>query len=256
MKRIVTIIISCLLLLSILIACESGRDAIGPQEIPPEDDGDEHGYSAEDTLEAQILSCWFTGELLATDSLFSELLYSINYLRHVHGDSCSVLNKNRFMAPWRIGELIVGFDAVTADQVRNHQYTGWDSLAEHLRPDSILEYPDRLGIALLGFDELYNPRRLADSYQELPGVRYSEPNAIGFITEATFPIFPGWIDEEMSYVFVHGFLYLASRYSYFKYINTEPQYIGTYDILANEPAPDWWPEAQSNIENFYTWDGP
>lgn len=251
MKAILITVISYLLLFSLLIACESDKKVVAPEES-----GAELTYTADDTIEAQALACWFTADLVATDSLFSELLYSINYLRHVHGDSFSVLNENRFMAPWHIGELIVGFDAVTAALVHNHQYTGWDSLEEYLRPDSILEYPDRLGIALLGFDELYNPRRLADIYEELPGVVYSEPNAIGFITEATFPIFPGWIDEEMSYVFVHDYLYLASRYSYFKYINTEPQYIGTYDLLTSEPAPDWWAEAQLSIDNFYTWDGP
>jgi hypothetical protein len=83
-----------ILLFSLLVACEGDKKIVAPEE-----NGDELTYTAEDTLEAQALACWFTPDLIATDSLFSELLYSINYLRYVYGDSFSVLMKTDLWLP-------------------------------------------------------------------------------------------------------------------------------------------------------------
>jgi len=255
MKSSLVIIAFCLLALVIFIACEGEKDITAPPKIPSDENGIELVYTAEDTLEAQALACWFSGELLASDVVFSELLYNINYLRYVHGDSFSVLNENRFMAPWIIGELLIKFDDTTCTQIINREYTGWESLAEHLQPDTILRNPDTLGWGKLGFDEWYNPRRLAEIYVTLPGALNSTPNGIAWAGTHTFPIFPGWVNEEMSYLFVHNGGSAGGPFSYFKYINEEPQYIGTRHGFG-EPEPDWWPEAQSIWFNFEIWDGP
>ena len=242
-----------LLLLIIFMNCERGDNIMSGDTKPSNNNRIDLDYSLEDTLEAQKLGLWFSGDLLLSDSLFSEMLYSINYLRYVFGDPFTVL-KNRFMPPWQIGVLLVGFDDSTANQVTNHQYTGWDSLEEYLRPDTIIEYPDRLGIALLGFEEQLNPWQLSKTYSTLPGVRFSEPNGYTF-AGGTFPIFPGYLHGEMTYLFVQGYSYIPEYYFYFKYLDQEPVFIGQWNPQS-QPQPNWWDEAEVNIENFATWNGP
>ena len=211
-------------------------------------------YSAEDSAEAFNIALWFEGNYLPSDSTIRNCLFNINYLRYVLGDSFPVLNNNRFNAPWVIGEILVGFDDTTAILVNNHQYDGWNLLEYHLRPDTILEYPDRLGFALLGFDEPYNPLILSMVYNNLPGVEFSEPNHSGFVG-GTFPIFPGLTDGEMSYVFVEHYSYLPRAYYYFKYIENDPYFVGVRDLY-NQEDPDWWSEAEKNIQQFSSWHGP
>lgn len=252
MINIFKFIVFLLILLS-LLHCKQSDTIVSEDIRPPNDNRIDLNYSLEDTLEAQKLGLWFTGDLLLSDSLFSELLYSINYLRYSFGDSLMVLD-NRFMPPWQIGVLVVGFDDSTANQVRHHQYTAWDSLSEYLRPDTIIEYPDTLGIALLGFEEQLNPWQLSKIYSALPGVRFCEPNLYDF-AGGTFPIFPGYLNGEMTYLFVEGYFYINRYYFCFKYIGQEPVFIGQWNPQ-NQQQPNWWDEAKINIENFATWNGP
>lgn len=123
-----------------------------------------------------------------------------------------------------------------------------------MRPDTIIEYPDRLGIALLGFEEQLNPWQLSQIYSTLPGVRFSEPNGYMF-AGGTFPVFPGYLNGEMTYLFVQRYSLIPGYYFYFKYHDQEPVFIGQWNPQ-NQPQPNWWGEAEVNIENFDTWNGP
>jgi hypothetical protein len=211
-------------------------------------------YSAEDSIEAFELALWYEGNFLPSKTTIKNMLFSINYLRYTFGNTIPVLYQNRFMPPWKIGQLVVGFDDSTAALVRNHQYDGWNQLEAHLRPDTLLHYPDDLGHALLGFDEPYNPLYLSELYESLPGIEWCEPNGIGF-AGGTFPIFPGYIQNAMSFIFVENYSYIPSKYYYFKYIENEPIFVGVND-LSDQINPDWWQEASGNLHQFGTWQGP
>lgn len=238
-----------------LYTCERDRTTLSYHNKNSNNDSTVLIYSFQDSIEAREFATWYSGELLPSDSLVFKLLYNLNYLRSVYGDSFSVLDTwNRFLAPWVIGQLVVRFDSTTASLINNNEYTGWDSIEVTLRPDSVLKYPDRFGIALFGFDEYYNPRRLAEIYETLPGVIWAEPNGIDFDGLSGFPFFPGVSNNELTYLypFLPG---ITHYYLYFKFIGGEPQHIGTWDII-NEPEPPWWQEAKKNIDWFNDWDGP
>ena len=206
-----------------------------------------------DSTEAFNLALWFEGNLLPSDSMVKYCQNNINYLRFVYSDSFPFLKYIHFKTPWKIGQISVKFDNSTAYLVNQHQYDGWNSLDSSLRPDSILKYPDNLGWALLGFNAPYNPIKLSTFYKNLPGVRCSEPNGI-IRAWGTFPIFPGLINGEMTYLFIEDYVWEPRNYYYFKYIDKEPVFIGHYDIYTQE-EPDWWEEAKNNIDQFYNWSG-
>lgn len=100
--------------LIIFMNCERSNNIISGDTVPSNNNRINLGYSLEDTLEAQKRGLWFSADLLLSDSSFSEMLYSINYLRYIFGDYLTVL-ENRFMPPWQIGVLLVGFDDSTAN---------------------------------------------------------------------------------------------------------------------------------------------
>ncbi|HZY10928.1 MAG TPA: hypothetical protein VFF29_07210 [Bacteroidota bacterium] len=249
--------LTTIILLSIPLWCTvCKRDEISPiTENPPH--RIQLSYSHEDSLEAMEFALWLSGKLRPTDSLVSELLYNLNYLRFVYDDSVryrdslSVLRWGGFMAPWVVSQLAVKFDSVTAQLVNSGRYDAWDQFEASLRPvyfDSV----DILGWTWLKFDGYLNPRRLGELYSALPGVIYAEPNGWGFAGFATFPIFPRLVGNNMTYVFTRG---SAGPIWYFKYVDDEPYYVGT-TYRCCDTLPNWLSEARINMENFTYWDGP
>ena len=211
-------------------------------------------YSKEDTIEAAEFGLWLSGELSVADSLVSELLYNLNYLRAKYAESFPVIDKdNRFLPPWAVSQVACKVDSITNTQINNNQYKGWNQLSPSLRLDTIISYPDDIGWCLLGFNEMYHPARLSEIYSHLPGFLVCEPNFIIFGGFSGFPFFPRLVGESISYVYPEppG---MAHTYYYFKYEGDEPQFIGKWNRV-NEAEPDWWAEAKLNIENFDNWDG-
>ena len=209
-----------------------------------------------DTAEAGEFAVWLSGKLRAPDSLISELLYNLKYLRYVFGDSVRyhdsirVLNARRFLPPWEVSKLEVKFDSATAQKVNQGQYHGWDSLDVYLRPDT-LTHADQMGWASIRFKPNLHPRRLAELYRTLPGIIDAEPNSYIFTEWTTFPIFPRFDGKNLSYAFTLGFD--AYPVWYFIYTDGVPGYLGLK--YPSDPNPSWWSEAMLNMQNFAGWDG-
>lgn len=213
-------------------------------------------YSHADSVEAGEFAVWLSGSLRAPEGLISALLYNLNDLRFVFGDSIRyhdsirVLTARRFLAPWKVSQLGVRFDSATAQKVGQGQYRGWDSLDDYLRPDSVGRvYQD--GWASIRFKPNLHPRRLAELYRTLSGVIDAEPNYIGFIEWVTFPIFPRINGKNLSYLFTLGSG--SGPVWYFEYVEDVPSYLGRKN--PTEADPPWWPEAMLNTANFSSWDG-
>ncbi len=234
------------------ISCKTNTDAISNDDKTDPD----FIYTKADSIEAIELSGWLCGRLLPTDSLISDILYKLKLLRNIYGDSIAALDSsNRLLLPWVSRELLVNFDSSTVLLINNNNYTGWDTLDNIIQPDTILSYPDILGLAWLGFDEYLHPKRLAEIYEELPGVEYAEPNYIGFFGWGDYPWFPGWIDNKLVLLFPNSrFINQRNFYYYFKYIDNQPIHIGTYDVI-NDSIPNWWAEADRVKSVYSTWDG-
>ncbi len=233
-------------------SCKTNTDAINiDDKIEPT-----YSYTKADSIEAMELAGWLSGWLLPSDSLISDILYKLKLLRNTYGDSIAALDtSNRLLLPWISRQLPIKFDSSTAILVNNNNYTSWDSLDTRIQPDTIYDYPDVLGWALLGFKEYMHPRRLAEIYEQLPGVIFAEPNGYGFGGWADYPWFPGWIDNTVVFLFPNSrFINQRNFYYYFKFIDNQPVHIGTYDVI-NDTIPNWWVEADSVKSVFEIWDG-
>jgi len=206
-------------------------------------------YTYEDSVEAGELATWYAGEIRPSDSLITEILYSLEYLRYTFDDSISFIRSRRFFAPWKISEIWVKFDDSTAQRVNSREYDEWNRFEEYLIPVSNTPV-DILGWTELSFKGYLHPRRLSELYASLPGVIYAEPTGYLFAGFATYPIFPRFDGSNWSYVFTRGF---QGRIFFFQYVDNIPKYLGTPD---SPNAHLWLGKAKLNIGNFESWDGP
>lgn len=215
-------------------------------------------YSHADSIEAGNFSVWYSGQNRPSDSLISELLYSLNYLRYVFGDSVHfnnsylVLRQTRFIAPWVVSELLLKVDDTTAHRINLGRYDAWNRFDEYLRP-AHYETADPLGWVTLHFNGFLHPRRLGEMYRQLPGVMDWDVNLVVFGEWETFPIFPSFDGENWSYLFTRGTGLGPITDWYFKYVGGVPHYVGVWN--PGDPEPPWWNEPQNGID-FVHWDGP
>ena len=209
-------------------------------------------YTSADTSEARDLALWALAQLVPSESAVSDMLYSINYLRYTFKDSAKVqaVLANRFLPPWTMTSINIKFDGETADLVRSKTYSGWSMIPTQAKPDSI-GAPDVMGWSLIWYSQHRNPWRVCEIYAALPGVVSCVPNGI---TSAggTFPIITGVADGQMTYLFVHGYIYMPDEQHYFYYQNGKPIYAGSISDGQN-PKPSWWQNAKASIDSFYYW---
>lgn len=243
MKTILAFIIC-----SLFVACTPQPTSIETKRSEPI----QLSYSPEDTLEAIELAVWLTTELTPPDSVVSKMLYNINHLRSSFKDSVNLQSclSLRFLTPWLTNCILVKFDSITADLVRNKEYSGWTLLPDSVKPDSV-DPPDDLGWTLARYSRILNPWRLCDYFASLPGVVICEPNGRWF-AGGTYPIFPGLRSGEMSYLFVVNHFFGLGLYHYFYYENEKPKYAGVWSNSQN-PKPSFWYDAKASIDSFYIW---
>lgn len=212
-------------------------------------------YSHTDSVEAGNFAVWYSGQNRPSDSLISELLYSLGYLRYVFDDSVRFENatvlQQRFLAPWVVSELLLKVDDTTAGKINLGQYDEWNRFDAYLRP-AYYDSADVLGWLRLRFNGFLHPRRMGELYRQLPGVIDWEENLIAFLDWGGFPIYPRFNGADWSYIFTAP-VYGPSPVWYFKYVRGIPQYVGVRN--PGDPEPSWWNEVQS-FPNFVNWDGP
>jgi len=187
------------------------------------------GYA--DSLEAREMAFYWDNTLQGSDTTFESLLYHLNYLREVWGDSLPWIKAQRFILPWVPGELIVGLDSLATEEFRNGTYSGFNDLEEVFQPDSISEIR-RSNYVLLYYTVPINMRVLANQYGDIQGVRYAEPNWIMWVGMDDFPMKYGIIDDEWAFIFLQNNSIEHSHY--ISYESGEPFYWGSDSTKTSE----------------------
>jgi hypothetical protein len=236
-----TIILLLCFLLLITCGCEND---ITDQGFEP---------TLEDIEEAEIMALCLSGEITAPQNLKEQLLDDLLYIRNNFGDDSNPIDSIRFFPPWVPGCIIIGFDDSTAQKIISGEYDAWDTLNEayqvvEMDSDLTFVFPS----VVMYFEDILNPRRLAELYEQLPGVRYSEPNFHDGDGPNVYPKIEG---DGITYLFrdawgscTAGCMY--SEYWYFGSSNGLPVFIGYWDPQENPTEPDWWSEAKQNRELY------
>jgi hypothetical protein len=227
-----------------LSSCSNPFGSLGNRDIE---------LTPEDYEEAALMALALSGELVAPDSLYNQVLEELPGIRSTYGDSYGSIQRIRFRAPWVPGMLIIGFDSTTAQMVDDGEYHAWDQLNGQYQVTEIDTFSIRYGYVVLHFNEKYHPRRLAEKYEVLPGVRYAEPNRLG----GDFSnVYPRLTTQGITYLFREGWGdcpsgCISNLYWYFDAEWHHPVLIGYWDPQNSPKEPNWWHEAEQNIESYY-----
>lgn len=242
---LVVILLSCF-----IISCsKSTKNENGNEntEPPPVE------FTPKENEEAELVALCLSGELVAPDSLYNQILSDLAAIRATFGDTFDVVNRIKFKPPWIAGCLVIGFDDTTAQQIPNGEYHAWDELNQQYQVTNIdTTLIHIVSAAVLYFKGRLHPWRLAELYAALPAVRYTYPN-VGF---GDWPnIYARQIGEGITYLFrdawgdcPSGCIY--SEYWYFIFEGDQPVFIGHWAPDEDPNEPDWWEEARLNREHY------
>jgi hypothetical protein len=206
--------------------------------------------------EAEEMALWLSGDLVAPESLYEQVLDGVTRLREAYADSIPELDSIGFRPEWISGYIGLSFDSVTAMEVIDGSYHDWDSLNTLLKVTRI-QGPDTTGIirtwhAGLYFEGRLHYERLSEMYSGLRGVKYTGWAGWG----GDYPNLYPWINDGMLTFLLRdadGDCMAGCYWSKFWYFRVESDRIdlvGSYDTDGHGPVPDWWQEARESFCEF------
>lgn len=206
--------------------------------------------------EAEFIALCLSGELVAPNDLYNQVLNDLKAIRSAFGDDFKLINRLAFTPPWIENCIIIGFDDTTAKKVANGEYHAWDELNKKYQVfTKDTTSVERYGYAILYFKDRLHPCRLAELYAVLPGVRHTGPNRL----DGDWPnVYPRQTGNGITYLFRDAWGDCPSgcihnEYWYFVFEENQPLFIGHWTRHENLQEPDWWDEAKQNIEQYRKW---
>ncbi|MBC8550586.1 MAG: hypothetical protein H8D23_13145 [Candidatus Brocadiales bacterium] len=131
------------------------------------------------------------------------------------------------MPPWEVGRLSLGFEDIQIQEILSNHYTGWDSIPEQFRPDSVRVTSENWGTVRAYVSNRQHPVLLAEQYQGLPGLKWAEASTYGVFDYPHFPILVFDHDGQLEYVF-HLYEFESHHFKIFEY---EPVYLGEMQFI-------------------------
>lgn len=213
--------------------------------------------SPRDDEEAERMAA-FRGEVTADDRVYTAIRDDLAAIREAYGDE--VTNSGRplrtvtFRLPWAPRELLLTFDAATADAVAKGTYHGWDALNGALGVKSteiVTAFPDF--VVRLRFAPEVNVCALVPVYFNLPGL--AAPPRLSRRDGDGPNIYAGPTDDGFTYLVEEAWGdcpsgCLHSDDWFFESVNGEIVFRGRYNPETEVIPPVWWSTALDNIA-FY-----
>jgi hypothetical protein len=203
--------------------------------------------------EAELIALCLSGQLVAPDDLYAQVLTDLASIRSAFGESLDSVVQITFWPHWVPGCLVIGFDDTTVAKIRAGEYHDWDDLNEQYGLESLdTSMISWLGFVRLDFIGRLHPYRLREVYAALPGVRAASPNGI----RGDGPnVYARETTSGMTYLFRKGWNDCPSgcidnAYWYFVFQAGQPQLVGCWPEYDGSPQPSWWEEARLNKENY------
>lgn len=200
-----------------------------------------------DDKNAELMALYLSGNLTAPDELYEQILSDLTAISSKYFNNHSV---GEFTPPWIPSCIYMSFQEECRSQVINGTYDAWNDLNEEYGVKKITAH-DYSSIVTINFYCRLNSERLAELYEDLPGIKYIQPNApVGDRSN----IFPRQTEEGITYLLYWGYGDCPAGctekyYSYYVFENEQPMHIGYYD-RQQDPEPDWWSEAEQNWKQF------
>jgi len=216
---------------------------VSPQSIQVCDDSD-----PEDVIESDSIAVQMTGDILPSEDLSKQVCAQLQSIRRTFDQTIKQV-EIRFRPIWALSEIVIGFDEATFDEVQNGSYHAWDDLNGKYQIKEINLLAETF-FAHLTFENILHPRRLAELYENLPGVELSVPN---YLLGDGHRIFPRFTANSLgTYLFNEGrgdcpSGCIKSEYWYFTFTGDTPTFVGHWNPSQDPSEPSWWEEAKKNV---------
>ena len=214
-----------------------------------------HRYPQDREQEAQLAALCLSGELRPPAELSLRVQADLARIREDFGRRYAVLDSVEFAPPWVPGCLILYIDAGTARLIRDGEYSAWNQLNRRFRVSRIDTNRIDRGWVVVWSSQLLHPRRMAGSYDTLPGVTGVESNGFGGDGPRIYPRSTG---DEHTYLFRNAWGdclagCASSEYWYFAMADGEARLLGRWSTEDSTDHPAWWDDAMQNIELYRQW---
>lgn len=201
-------------------------------------------------LEAQIMAMWYANTLEPPMKLTKRFLADLHRIRTELTEADPALDGLSFAVTWGyVSVITVSFDSITAHQIRDSSYHGWDSLNECYGLTSVTEHLWYEGLAYwltLQFSGVKNPSVLASAYGTLPGAEWASAGGTAGAPETD--ILPRVHGDTVAYLLLQGWGDCMvgcghTRYYYVRGTSDSLRYLGRWPTSDDwsEPKPTWWP---------------
>jgi len=233
--------LAAILVLPLIINCSKSTRTKCPSRTPKADE------------EAELIALCLSGKIVAPDNLYEQVLRDLAVIRSTWGDSIQNVDRIRFWTSWVPSCLILGFDDTTTQQLLDGVYDAWDDLNERYELTSMdTTHLARDGFVVLYFVGRLHSWRLAESYQDLPGVWAASPN---YLPGDWSNVYARQTLTGMGYLFRRGWGdcpsgCLYSEYWYFRVGDNWPTFVGHWVPHEDPNVPDWWEEAKINRDHY------
>ncbi len=209
-------------------------------------------FTPKENEEAELIALCLSGELVAPDSLYEQIVSDLAAIRTTFGDTFEMVNQITFFPPWMASYLVMAFYDSAAQLIEAGEYEAWNELNQKYHVTEIKTHYIKYGCVSLVFEGRLNPFRLEEYYVVLPGVWYAEPN----FWNGDWPnVYSRQTDLGFSYLFRYasGDCTVGcthNEYWYFVCEDGDPVFIGYWAPKEEPDEPDWWEEARLNREHY------
>jgi hypothetical protein len=240
MTRITATIFALLILLP---AC--GNDPAGPHPGPAPSPFD---ATPRENSEAESMALYISGELIAPQGLYDEIVRDLAGIRVSWVDSVPDVAQSGFTPPWVPGELRLWLTEEATTRYRQGTYDDLDSLHAYFRltdEDSVPAIGGQLRLRFL-FEGKLHPERLVEAYEVMPSISIIYANSTWNNQQN---VYPWMVDNRRTYLFRWGWGdcpagCIDNRFSYFKTQDVGTEWVGTF-VRFDDPEPGWWAEGRA-----------
>lgn len=232
-------VILAILITILICGCSSPTDEKSDQQIARDE-------------EAHLMALYLSGALKAPpDTLYSVILYTLNEIRETNEAYIPDIESIEFHPPWIPSSLVVYFEPETYADIRAGEYHAWDWLNRYWQLKRIV-YKDSWNQVFLSFRGQLNPNYILPDYKNLSGVRVAKKYSGGYRERGIYPGLRG--DSTLTFLLYHGWGdcqvgCIFKEYWYFRcMIRDYYYYVGYFEH--GDLEPDWWNEAEQNIESY------
>ena len=209
----------------------------------------------QDNKEAEEIALCLSGDLMAPKALYARVRDDLAAIRGDYADLFAGKRTGQFLIPWAPGSVVISFAPDVALQVKNGEYHEWDFVNEKLGINKIDLYLIDKGWAVVYSGYRLNSRRMAEFYDSLPGVLYTEVNGRIYLDCPISYVFPRLSGNDLSYLVLAIAPNAEDDYDYeylfFTMDGSVPTLVGVRDGR-DADLPAWWDEAKKNMDAYHT----